>query len=339
MPLALEVTDLVKTYPVRRGTPVHAAAGVTFGAGPGEITAVLGPNGAGKTTTLEICAGLRTADSGEVTVLGVDRVNASALESARLRERVGVMVQAGGLPQAPRAGEVLRHVSKLYSNPADLKHLTRALDIDGVLGSPVRLLSGGERQRVAVACALLGRPELAFLDEPSSGVDPHARRDTWALLRSQRDRGCAVVLTTHHLDEAEELADHVVIMDAGRVVAAGSVPELTAGYTLTVEPVSNDDAARVGQELARAVGGHLSVPARTTNGVIPVASEGGATAVRHDRGATVIVDCSDAAFLAHVSRELEGAGFGQAQVSISRRTLESVFLERTGRDAITAGVE
>ena len=128
----------------------------------------------------------------------------------------------------------------------------------------------------------------------------------------------------------------------------GSVPELTAGYTLTVEPVSNDDAARVGQELARAVGGHLSVPARTTNGVIPVASEAsaaavrhdsGAAAVRHDRGATVIVDCSDAAFLAHVSRELEGAGFGQAQVSISRRTLESVFLERTGRDAITAGVE
>ncbi|HHW84521.1 MAG TPA: ABC transporter ATP-binding protein [Actinomycetales bacterium] len=315
MPPALEVSDLVKTYAVRRRDPVRAADSVTFRALPGEITAVLGPNGAGKTTTLEVCAGLRDADSGAVTVLGVDRLRATAAQSAQLREKVGVMVQAGGLPQAPRAREVLTHVSRLYHSPAPLDSLTEALAIGDVLDRPVRQLSGGEKQRVAVACALLGRPELAFLDEPSSGVDPHARRDTWALLRSQRARGCAVVLTTHHLDEAEQLADHVVIMDAGRVVAAGSVPELTSGYTLTL---SADGGSRLGPVIERAAGAHL------------------AALTIHDGGASAVVDRSDAAFLGGVTRELEAAGFGGADVSVARRTLESVFLERTGRTALTA---
>ncbi|MDO5494423.1 MAG: ABC transporter ATP-binding protein [bacterium] len=312
---ALEVTDLVKTYAVRRGDPVRAADGVTFRAMPGEITAVLGPNGAGKTTTLEICAGLRDADSGSVTVLGIDRVAATASQSATLREKVGVMVQAGGLPQAPKAREVLTHVAHLYRTPADLGELTEALALDGVLETPVRHLSGGERQRVAVACALLGVPELAFLDEPSSGVDPHARRDTWALLRSQRERGCAVVLTTHHLDEAEQLADHVVIVDGGRVVAAGSVADLTRGFSLTV---SSDDGARVASALERSVGGHL----------------GGVT-IDGD-GVRAVADRSDAAFLGAVTRALDEDGLGSAGVSITRRSLEAVFLERTGRTILTA---
>lgn len=314
--MALEVTGLVKTYRTRGGE-VRAADGVTLSAAAGAITAVLGPNGAGKTTTLECSAGLRAPDAGSITVLGRSRVGTSAADDAWLRERVGVMVQAGGLPQAPPARAVLTHVSRLYDRPADLPTLIGELTLEKVLDTPVRQLSGGERQRVAVACALLGRPFLAFLDEPSSGVDPHARRATWDLLRAERERGCAVVLTTHHLDEAEQLADHVVIIDAGRVVAAGTVDELASGYTLQV---ASSDSARASQVLARAAGSTRA----------PVIDHG---------TVSLIVDRSDAAFLAAVTRDLAEAGLGDAQVAISRRTLESVFLERTGRDAITAGVE
>jgi len=316
---ALEVTDLVKTYRSRAGE-IRAADGVTFAAASGAITAVLGPNGAGKTTTLECCAGLRSPDSGTLTVLGRDRSRASAADDAWLREHVGVMVQAGGLPQAPPARAVLQHVAKLYPDPVDLGSLTRELTLDKVLDTPVRQLSGGERQRVAVACALLGRPSLAFLDEPSSGVDPHARRATWDLLRRERERGCAVVLTTHHLDEAEELADHVVIIDAGRVVAAGTVPELASGYTLTVDGVAD--------------------PSRVLGALPRGATDGSAEpAAPHQGRVTVVVQRDDAAFLAGIVTNLVAAGEGGAHVAISRRTLESVFLERTGRDAITAGVD
>lgn len=307
MTLALEATDVVKTYPRRRGLEVRAVDGVSFAARRGEITAILGPNGAGKTTTLECAEGLRTPDSGSLRVLGRERVGASPADDQWLRERVGVMVQSGGLPMSPSGRAVLTHVARLYRNPAPVDTLTERLAIADVLDSPVRRLSGGERQRLAVACALLGRPELAFLDEPSSGVDPHARRDTWDLLREQRAAGTAVVLTTHHLEEAEELADHVVIMNAGRVVAAGTVDELASGFTLTV--AGAHDARRVAE-------------------VLPGAVVTGADA-------TALVDANDVTFLAHLTRELERIGESSARVSVSRRTLESVFLERTGRTALT----
>lgn len=308
---ALEVEDLVKTYRSRKAE-IRAADGVSFTARAGAITAVLGPNGAGKTTTLECCAGLRSPDSGTIRVLGRER--STAADDAWLRENVGVMVQAGGLPQAPPARAVLTHVSRLYEKPADLNDLVRELTLEKVLDTPVRQLSGGERQRVAVACALLGRPSLAFLDEPSSGVDPHARRATWDLLREQREAGCAVVLTTHHLDEAEQLADHVVIIDAGHVVASGTVEELASGFTLTVDGVRDPSRVR------------------------PLLPAGSSEATSADGRFSAIVTRDDAAFLADVTRALVDAGEGEAHVSIARRTLESVFLERTGRDAMTSGV-
>ena len=298
---ALAVTRLTKRYGSRR-----AADGVTLTVRTGGITAVLGPNGAGKTTTLECCTGLRTPDDGEIVVLGRrrdDRAN-----DRWLRERVGVMVQQGGLPMAPTARAVLRHVATFYRAPADIGHLVEALSLGDALDTPVRRLSGGQRQRVAVACALVGRPELAFLDEPSSGVDPHGRRDSWALLREQRDRGCAIVLTTHHISEAEELADHVVIMDHGRVVASGAVRDLATGFTLTLTGLS--DPGRAADVVAR-LGQPVVAPDGTVSAILPR---------------------SDVATARDLTTALAEAGEAAARVSLAPRTLESVYLAVTGVD-------
>ncbi|UFU04619.1 ABC transporter ATP-binding protein [Ruania suaedae] len=189
----------------------------------GEITAVLGPNGAGKTTAMEICEGLQRPDSGSVRVLGCDPHAAPAT----LRPRVGVMVQDGGLPVMARAEELLRHVARLYAQPRDVDALVRELGLAPFARTSVRRLSGGQRQRLALAIALVGRPELVFLDEPSAGLDPQSRLAVWDLVRSLRSDGVSVVLSTHLMDEAAQLADRVVIIDHGSVIAEGTVTELT----------------------------------------------------------------------------------------------------------------
>lgn len=298
---ALVVTGLTKRYGSRR-----AADGVSLTAPAGRITAVLGRNGAGKTTTLECCAGLRTPDAGEILVLGRPRIRGN---DQWLREHVGVMVQQGGLPMAPTGRQVLRHVASLHRHPADVTRLVGALALDDALDSPVRRLSGGQRQRLAVACALVGRPRLAFLDEPSSGVDPHARREAWGLLREHRDAGNAVVLTTHHIAEAEELADHVVILDAGRVVAAGSVPALASGHTLTLTGLA--DPPRAAAVLAR-------------HGRPGVAADGTVTA--H-------LATADVATARDIAEALAAAGESRASLTLARRTLESVYLDLTRETA------
>ncbi len=299
---ALDVIDLTKTYRRRRAEDVRAAREVTFAAPEGAITAVLGPNGAGKTTTLECCSGLRSADSGRAVVLGRERKNAA--DDQWLREHVGVMVQSGGLPMAPTGREVLRHVSRFYSPRADLDRLTGALALDDALDTQVRRLSGGQKQRLAVACALAGKPQLAFLDEPTSGVDPHARRTCWELLREERAAGTSVVLTTHHIDEAQALADHVVIMAGGRVVAAGAVGELAHGYRLRV---TGADPGRISQVLERVTGTSVDGEA--------------------------FVEWSDARTLGQLTQALVDAGAPEAHVELSPRTLESVYLELTREEA------
>jgi len=226
VPPAVAVHGLAKRY---RG--VVALDGATWSASPGRVTAVLGPNGAGKTTMVECCEGLRRPDVGEVRVLGADPWRASADH----RARVGVMLQDGGLPNSARPLPLLRHLSSLYAAPADLEGdggLVARLGIGAFGGTSVRRLSGGQRQRVALAAALVGRPEVAFLDEPSAGLDPHARLDVWDLVREVADAGAAVVLTTHSFEEAERLADHIVVVAAGRVVAEGTLAEVTAGERL-----------------------------------------------------------------------------------------------------------
>ena len=217
------MTGLAKRY-----RDVVALDGATWSAQPGQVTAVLGPNGAGKTTMVECCEGLRRGDAGEVRVLGADPWHASADH----RARVGVMLQDGGLPNAARPLPLLRHLRSLYAAPAPLDDLVGRLGIGDFATTTVRRLSGGQKQRVALAAALIGRPEVAFLDEPSAGLDPHARLDVWDLVREVADAGAAVVLTTHSFEEAERLADHIVVVAAGRVVAEGSLAEVTEGQRL-----------------------------------------------------------------------------------------------------------
>ncbi len=217
---AVSVDALVKSY---GGVP--AADGMSLLALPGEVTAVLGPNGAGKTTTVECCVGLRRPDAGTVRVLGLDPVR----DAAQLRPRVGVMLQDGGLPGGAPARAFLDHVASLHRAPMDVAALARLLGLEAFARTAVRRLSGGQRQRLALACAVVGRPEVVLLDEPSAGVDVHGRQVVWDLLVGLRDAGVAVVLTTHSMEEAERLADAVVLVRAGRVVAAGTVDSLTGG--------------------------------------------------------------------------------------------------------------
>jgi ABC-2 type transport system ATP-binding protein len=223
VPAAVAVTELRKQF-----GSVVALDGVTWQAEPGRVTAVLGPNGAGKTTMVECCEGLRRPDSGTVRVLGTQPWQAGAEH----RARVGVMLQDGGLPNAARPVALLRHLAQLYAAPRDVDDLAAQLGIDRFAGTPVRRLSGGQRQRVALAAALVGAPDVVFLDEPSAGLDPHARLDVWDLVRSVADGGAAVVLTTHSFEEAERIADEIVIVADGRVVAEGSREAITAGRSL-----------------------------------------------------------------------------------------------------------
>ena len=197
--------------------------GLSLTASPGRLTAVLGPNGAGKTTLIRCCTGLLRADTGAVTVLG------RPAGSAEVAARVGLMPQSTGAWSGIRADELLHYLAGLYAHPHDVDTLVRRCGITSFARTPYRRLSGGQQQAVNLAGALIGRPELVFLDEPTAGMDPHARRATWALLDELRAAGVAIVLTTHAMDEAQTLADQVYIVDAGRVTVAGTVDELTAG--------------------------------------------------------------------------------------------------------------
>ncbi len=214
----------VHALTVRYGD-VAAVDGVSFEAQAGAITAVLGPNGAGKTTTMEVLEGFRRPDGGRASVLGLDPRD----DHAALTRRMGVMLQAGGVGSGVRVLEALRHAAALYDDSLDPQALLERVGLHGAERRTWRQISGGEQRRLALALALVGRPQVAFLDEPSAGMDPAGRRVLWDVIRGLRDDGVTVLLTTHDLDEAERLADHVVILDHGSVVAAGSPRELMAG--------------------------------------------------------------------------------------------------------------
>jgi ABC-2 type transport system ATP-binding protein len=300
---ALEVTGLVKRYGDRT-----VVDGLDLTAAAGAVTAVLGPNGAGKTTTIECCEGLRRPDAGDVRVLGLD----PARQGPALRARVGVMLQDGGLPTGARAGDLLRHVAALHARPLDPRALAATLGLEPVLRTTVRRLSGGQRQRLALAAAVVGRPELVFLDEPTAGLDPQARLAVWDLVRTLRVAGVAVVLTTHLMEEAERLADDVVVVDHGRVVARGTPAELTSGAdVLQFNGPPRLDLSTLRAALPEGVVAGEPVPGRYTVEGVGVALGPGAVA-------TVTAWCAAHDVLP------EGLALG-------RRTLEDVFLELTGR--------
>lgn len=222
--MSLDLAVVAEAVIVRLGSrPV--LTGLTMHARTGMITALLGPNGAGKTTFLRCCTGLLRPHSGTLRVLG-ERAG-----SASVAARTGFMPQSTGAWSGIRAVELLGYLARLYAHPLPVPDLVERLGIGPYAQTPYRRLSGGQQQTVNLAGALIGRPELVFLDEPTAGLDPHARRGTWDLLRDLRAAGVGVVLTTHFMDEAAALAETVFIIDRGRVTVSGTVDELTADGT------------------------------------------------------------------------------------------------------------
>jgi ABC-2 type transport system ATP-binding protein len=224
MSAAIEVSGLTKRY-----GEVSAVDAVSFTVEPGEVFVLIGPNGAGKTTTVEILEGLRTADAGTATVLGLSP------RSRDLRARIGVMPQEGDLYSGIRTHEALRLFSRFYDEPLDPEALLEQLGLGDVRRTQYRRLSGGSKRRLSLALALVGRPEVAFLDEPTAGMDVEGRATTWVVIDELRARGTSVVLTTHLLDEAERIADRVAILHKGRLAAVGPLAELTAGRIRELE--------------------------------------------------------------------------------------------------------
>ena len=219
--VAVEVSGLTVRY-----GELQAVRDVSFTAAAGEITAVLGPNGAGKTSTIEVCEGFRRATAGSVRVLGLD----PATQQQLLSERMGVMLQEGGVYPSARVLDTVRHYCALYGKGADANALVEQVGLSARSKATWRRLSGGEQQRVSLALALAARPDVAFLDEPTSGVDVNGRDTIRGIVRGLTDSGCAVVLATHELDEAERLADRVIIFDQGLVIADGTLAELRRGH-------------------------------------------------------------------------------------------------------------
>jgi ABC-2 type transport system ATP-binding protein len=298
---AVEVVDLVMRY----GDTV-AVDGLTMSVPAGRITAVLGPNGAGKTTTLETCEGYRRPQSGRVRVLGLDPLT----DRRALLPRIGVMLQSGGAWSGVRATEMLRHVARLHANPIDTDLLAERLGLGTCGRTPYRRMSGGQRQRLGLAMALVGRPELVFVDEPTAGLDPHARRTVWELLGELRAEGVTIVLTTHFMDEAERLADQVVVVDHGMVVAAGTPAALTAG----IEQASLVFRARAGLDIS---GLQSRLPPGFRVHEHPAGEYSVHGPVGPDTLARVTTWCADHDVLP------EG-------LQVGRRTLEEVFLDLTG---------
>jgi ABC-2 type transport system ATP-binding protein len=215
---AISVVGLAKHYGSTR-----AVDGLSFDVARGEVFGLLGPNGAGKTTTVETLEGYRTPDLGTARVLGLDPVR----DAPELRPRIGVMLQEGGLYPGLKPLELLHLFAAYYDHAESPAVLLETVGLRDAAGTSVRRLSGGQVQRLSLACALIGRPEVVFLDEPTAGMDPHARATTWQLVRDLRDRGVTVLLTTHAMDEAEQLCDRVAIITGGKLAALGSPAELT----------------------------------------------------------------------------------------------------------------
>ena len=294
---------------VKRYGRTTAVDGLSLTAGRGEVTAILGPNGAGKTTTIEVCEGYRSADAGTVRVLGLDPDR----DAARLKPRVGVMLQAGGIPPAVPAGEYLRTLSRFHVKPHDTAWLLDIVGLTSHSKTPYKRLSGGQQQRLSLAAAVIGRPELVFLDEPTAGMDPQARHATWDLVTALKADGVAVILTTHFMEEAERLADHVVIIDHGRAVADGSPVALTGSagqLRFRAEPDLDIDSLLT------------ALPA----GSVAKESPAGRYLIEVP-GGTV-----QPALLAAVTAWCADRGVLPSSLQIESRTLEDVFLELTGRD-------
>ncbi|OZD60201.1 spermidine/putrescine ABC transporter ATP-binding protein [Rhodococcus sp. 14-2470-1a] len=300
---AVQLTDVTKTYD---GTV--AVDGLGFTVERAQVLALLGPNGAGKTTTVEMCEGFVAPESGSVRVLGLDPIT----QSAQLRPRIGVMLQGGGAYPGSKAGEMLKLVASYSNDPLDPDWLLDCLGLSQATRTPYRRLSGGQQQRLALACAIVGRPELVFLDEPTAGLDAQARLLVWELVDALRRDGVSVLLTTHLMDEAEQLADELVIIDNGKIVASGTASELT----------------KQGAE------GRLrfSAPAGLELSLLDAALPAGYHPVEESAGSYAIEGVIEPSILVTVTSWCAEQNVLATELQVDQRRLEDVFLELTGRE-------
>lgn len=310
---ALVVSDVVKTF-----GHTNAVDGVSFRAQRGELLALLGPNGAGKTTTIEMCEGFSPPTSGSIRVLGFD----PAAQPQKVRDRIGIMLQGGGSYSGVKVREMLRLAASYNKDPHDVDWLIELLGLEGVANTSYRRLSGGQKQRLSLALAIIGRPELLFLDEPTAGMDAQSRLAVWDLVNALKRDGTTIVLTTHLMDEAETLADHVVIMDRGQVVADGPLSELVSRGDeplVTFSTATPLDLAAFNAQLAT----HSASGASGASGVTAEALRLGSYQVRGERNPALITALAQAA---------EQQGVLISQLAISHRNLEDIFLDITGRE-------
>ncbi|HLZ24001.1 MAG TPA: ABC transporter ATP-binding protein [Ktedonobacterales bacterium] len=301
---AIAVERLTKRYGSRDA--VHE---LSFSVARGEIFALLGPNGAGKTTTIEILEGYRAADGGSARILGLDPLR----DGGRLKPQIGVMLQQDGLYPDLRPLEVLGLFAQFFAAPEDPDELLRLVGLTEAAKTRCRQLSGGQKRRLALALALVGRPELVFLDEPTTGMDPQARRATWDIIRTLKERGATVLLTTHFMDEAERLADRVGILDKGELIALDTPAGLTRSQSTTTTDVTF--TATPGLDLVAL-------------GTLPAAR-----GARSETAGAYIVETGDApALLVELTMWLRAQGAELTELRVGKSSLEEVFLRLTGKD-------
>ncbi|MFN8635078.1 MAG: ABC transporter ATP-binding protein [Chloroflexota bacterium] len=305
---AIAVDQLVRRYGQR-----SVVDGLSFKVRRGEVFALLGPNGAGKTTTVEILEGYREPTSGQARVLGLDPIR----DAERLKPRIGVMLQDGGVAPSVRPLEALELFASFFAAPADPRQLLGLVGLQDAVRTRYRAMSGGQKQRLSLALALVGRPELVFLDEPTAGMDPQARRATWEIVRSLKADGVTVLLTTHFMEEAEQLADRVAIVDHGRLVALDAPTALGHSGGPPDEIRFRAPAALPVEELA----GRL-----------------GARSIREARPGEYLVDGPvEPRTVAALTGWLAERGTLLSELHVGRQSLEEVFLsltsdERAGAD-------
>jgi len=300
-PAVISVADLRKSY-----GDIQAVDGVTFDVGKGEVFGLLGPNGAGKTTTVEILEGINSSDSGKVSVLGID----PGRHPGKLKERIGVQLQTAALYPNLTVAELISLFGTFYSHPLPAAKLIKQFDLEERQNGLSKELSGGQRHRLSVALAMVNDPELIFLDEPTTGLDPQARRSLWDRIDALRKEGRTVVMTTHYMEEAEQLCDRVAIMDHGHILEMGTVNEVVTSHIkersvrFTTRPELTD---------------------------AKLAALKAVTRVAHELDETVVYTTDAPATMGDLLHLADELGVQGLDVAVRRPTLEDVFLALTGR--------
>lgn len=331
---ALSIKDLIKEFKPSRAFRTkyperltasglyRAVNKVNLRVFPGEVVVLLGANGAGKTTTLACAQGLLKPTRGTVRLLGENPLQADP----ELRAKVGIMLQDGGLPNAMHPIPLLEHISTMYTDPYPVEELAERLGIDAFNGTMIRRLSGGQKQRVSLAAALIGRPDVLFLDEPSAGLDPQSRNVVFDIIREQRELGTAIVLTTHLIDDAQKLADYVYIIENGATVQEGTVSELIASDGTNRLQYTLDAPTPTREQLLPA---HLRAGVELIEKVPYTPARDGAPSVP---GEYELVGALRPEHLAAFTSALAERYLMPISLTMEPKTLEDVFLDISGRD-------